>query len=902
MKLTSIILLLGICFPALVLGQGETTNWYFGNGAGIRFNTDGSVTALTQSRLSTFEGCATISNALGDLLFYTDGITVFDRTHAVMQNGQALYGDSSSTQSALIVPKPEDPNIFYIFTVDTSISEDDVDKGLNYSVVDMTLNNGDGALIEKNKNLLFKCSEKITAVVKDCSDKSIWVITLASSTGFSETFDTYHAFEINTSGVVQSSIKTTFGDLQIEDGRGYLKLSSNGKKIASANALDGLYVYDFDAATGKLSNQEQITINTPNKFPYGIEFSPSSQFLYVNASNDLQGTIGHSASLLQYDLFSTDISASQEIIDNRAIYRGALQLGDNGRIYRTTATSYLNGSSTLGVLNNPNKKGSGADYQHNAISLQGKFATQGLPPFIQSFFNKVELIQNQNGTTSSSLAVCSGESLLLQAENILGATYQWQKDGVLINNMGNILQIASAEGSDSGRYRLDITMPNPSDCPIIGEAIIFIDPVPQGGNRTLTQCDLDIDTPTDGITVFNLEQTGQDLNNTYTFYENTQDRDNDIPIENPISYINTQAFNQFIFYKVSNSLGCKASGQLMLQVQSTVVAANPQVTFFGCDNDPRDALLEGSFNLSDIAQIKYPNHEVAFYAVLEDVVVEQNALPNNYTTEATTIYARLERANQCQEVLKIELKINPSPLFTLAETYLICTDNPALIISGPEGYDSYQWLKIEADSEQLISNDKNAAILEIGDYALAAGYSYTNNGETIICDNRVHFKVLPSNKAIINAVLIEDLSKNNRVQIEVSGDGDYEFSLDGSSYQESNLFKDVPSGFITIYVNDKNGCGISDKLISVVGYPKFFTPNGDGFNDEWKLVGVNQQFQKNSQIAIFDRFGKQVAQINSGNNSWNGTYNSQLLPASDYWFTAILEDGRVFNGHFALKR
>ncbi len=94
MKLTSIILLLGVCFPVLLFGQGETTNWYFGNGAGIRFN--------------------------------TDGITVFDRTHAVMQNGQALYGDSSSTQSALIVPKPEDPNIFYIFTVDTSISEEDV--------------------------------------------------------------------------------------------------------------------------------------------------------------------------------------------------------------------------------------------------------------------------------------------------------------------------------------------------------------------------------------------------------------------------------------------------------------------------------------------------------------------------------------------------------------------------------------------------------------------------------------------------------------------------------------------------------------------------------------------------------------------------------------------------------
>jgi hypothetical protein len=160
-KKITLLLAFSIIFPVLLSGQGETSNWYFGNNAGIRFNNNGTVTALDDGRLDTFEGCTTISDALGDLLFYTDGITVYDRNHNVMQNGDGLYGDPSSTQSALIVPKPLDPNIFYIFTVDTATSQVDADFGLNYSIVDMTMNNGNGAITQKNIKLLDDCSEKI---------------------------------------------------------------------------------------------------------------------------------------------------------------------------------------------------------------------------------------------------------------------------------------------------------------------------------------------------------------------------------------------------------------------------------------------------------------------------------------------------------------------------------------------------------------------------------------------------------------------------------------------------------------------------------------------------------------------------------------------------------------------
>ena len=166
MRITTIVLLLGIAFPTLLFGQSETSNWYFGNGAGITFNTDGSVTPLSNGKLNTFEGCASISNGFGGLLFYTDGIIVYNQDHAIMENGTGLFGDPSSTQSALIVPKPGEPDIFFIFTVDTKIEEEDPDRGLNYSTIDMSMNGGKGRVIQKNIPLLADCSEKITAVVK----------------------------------------------------------------------------------------------------------------------------------------------------------------------------------------------------------------------------------------------------------------------------------------------------------------------------------------------------------------------------------------------------------------------------------------------------------------------------------------------------------------------------------------------------------------------------------------------------------------------------------------------------------------------------------------------------------------------------------------------------------------
>jgi len=899
-RIAVIILLLGLLFPTHFFGQGETSNWYFGNGAGVTFNNDGTVTAVTNGKLDTFEGCATISDSFGDLLFYTDGILVYDKDHVLMQNGDGLLGDPSSAQSALIVPKPGNPDIFFIFTVDTSAFENDPDRGLNYSVVDVSLNNGKGAVTQKNIPLLADCSEKIAAVVKDCSDQSIWLLTLASFQGTSNVFDTFHAFEINTSGVVQSSVKTTFNDLNVEDPRGYLKVSPDGKKIASANMSSGLYTYDFDATTGKLSDQENIFISGSNKAPYGVEFSPSSQYLYVHASNDVFAETGHRSSLLQYDMQSSNISNSQEIIDTRPIYRGSLQLGDNGKIYRTTAISYFVGTPYLSVINNPNQKGDAANYQHEAITLDGKRATQGLPPFIQSFFNKISLVKNVDGTSSSSLSICAGEPILLEANAIVGATYLWEKDGQPITNSTNSLQIPLSNNADSGKYRLTIQTADPSDCPIIGEALIEVAPLPETSALILEQCDVD-ENNSDGFTMFDLNQARNGQAFDIVFFETVQDQGTSNFIVNPEAYVNTSAFTQTLYYFATNELGCSDFGEITLIVNSKVVEESTISPVMICEDDDENQSLEGTIDIDILQQEQFRGLEVAFYSSLTDASLEDNELEGIFKTSSTTIYVRIENDNQCQVIESIAILVNPHPEISLEDSYQVCSDGEPLVIDSSDSFDNYTWYKIEGNQFSEIGFSPQVSISSAGTYRLEASIVYENNGKSVVCTSSQDFEVTQSNRAMFTEINIEDLSDSNTIMAVVSGDGDYEFSLDGEIYQDDPLFENIDPGFYIVFAQDKKGCGISEKEVAVLGFPKFFTPNGDGTNDTWQLIGASKDMISGS-ISIHDRYGRLLKQLDSNSQGWDGSFLGQTLPASDYWFRISLLDGRELTGHFALKR
>ena len=178
----------------------------------------------------------------------------------------------------------------------------------------------------------------------------------------------------------------------------------------------------------------------------------------------------------------------------------------------------------------------------------------------------------------------------------------------------------------------------------------------------------------------------------------------------------------------------------------------------------------------------------------------------------------------------------------------------------------------------------------------------TNN--TTTCPNSASVEVIsslpPSSMQFVTSSYFSD---EEMVVVNVTPAGDYEYQIDNGEFQNSNQFVGLNSGDHTIVVRDKFSCGRIEGTVTLFTYPKFFTPNGDDFNDTWNISDLEDQ--PNAKIYIFDRYGKLVKQIAPGVDGWNGTFSGNPLPADDYWFTVEYQEqqiNKIFKSHFALKR
>lgn len=309
------------------------------------------------------EGCASIADPAGNLLFYTNGNTVFDKTHSIMSNGSGLLGDVYATQPALIAKQPGNASIYYIFLINGS-------SGINYSIVDMSLSSGNGSVTVKNATLSVAPftwqTEKLTGT-RHCNGQDIWVVYHDQTTYF-------ESYLLTSTGVTTSPVLSSAGTSHSSTTQGYMKISPTGKKIAVTLYNTAQFeVFDFDNSTGVVSNPLLLSSTIP--IPYGCEFSPDGSKLYAGENYSSNPKIH------QWDLCagsSTAIVASQYTVAASGPI-GSMQLASNGKIYASNL-----GSSSLDVINSPNISGSGCNFVQGAQSVAPKSCGLGLPNFISS--------------------------------------------------------------------------------------------------------------------------------------------------------------------------------------------------------------------------------------------------------------------------------------------------------------------------------------------------------------------------------------------------------------------------------------------------------------------------------------------------------------------------------------
>ncbi len=370
---------------------------------------------------------------------------------------------------------------------------------------------------------------------------------------------------------------------------------------------------------------------------------------------------------------------------------------------------------------------------------------------------------------------------------------------------------------------------------------------------------------------------------------------NSLPSPLPNPYTNTLANEETITVRVTNTQTyCYDETPLILKTSKQPELNMPSIVY-ACGSDNGFA----SFDLSQIESEIIGNQtgiNLSFFNANGDQL--PSPLPTSYENSIAwneTINVRVENSinSLCYAETSFDLIINEPPTTILEPSYSLCHLEPSLVIQVENDFDYYSWVY---EDDNIISETYEVELINAGEYTLTIGK--TTNG--IYCENKYNFEFLRSAPPTITEVRHKGISDNNFIEIVATGDGDFEYSIDGINYKESNYFTDVLGGNYIVMVRDKNGCGLDSEEVTILDYPKFFTPNNDGKNDYWQIYGIDK-FQ-NSYIYIYDRYGKLLAQLSPNDLGWDGLFNGKQMISSDYWFKAYLENGNIFSGHFTLKR
>ena len=536
-------------FPSLEAQQGN--QWYFGRFAALNFSSNPPV-GVGGGQVNTLEGTSSISDENGNLLFYSNGVLVYNRNHELMPNGVGLKGHVSSFQNSVIVPTPGNKNIFYLFTTDAI--ENNGLNGYNYSIVDMTKDNGLGDVTSQNILLSGPSSERITAV-RGADYKSYWVITNEWNSNI------FRTYKIDCSGLNPNPVVSVVGQVMnqnIYSNIGVLRVSGDGKKMVQTNVHgrpitnptnEFLQIFDFDNATGQITNARDIPLLNDGYY-WGAEFSPNSNMLYV--------TNPYSKSIHQFDVGSSNpatILQSKQILSVTDGSLAGISMGPDLKLYVATGKDYLH------VINDPNNAGTACNLVLKQQSLGGGTSQLGLPNLCPGFFvNRAAEFDFQ------SAGGCSGLMQFTSTLNVSNVTIEWDFD----DGQTSTLQNPTHQFADIRKtYVVKLRVKDVTGCldETISKSLI-----PAGGTldarfTSTVVCDQ---------LLVNFQDASQSSSPSLTYYWDFGDGTNSTEVDPVHQYPSTGTYN--VKLVVSVTTGCmRDSNSTVIEFIKPVIDAGPDI-------------------------------------------------------------------------------------------------------------------------------------------------------------------------------------------------------------------------------------------------------------------------------------------------------------------------------------
>ena len=662
---------------------------------------------------------------------------------------------------------------------------------------------------------------------------------------------------------------------------GWSKSDASGDKSENSNGPQDNWVVKFKNCTSNINsnasltvcNNQNINLSAPNGNTYNWvgpnNFISSEQNpIITNASSINSGqylcTITENSSgcinSITVDVFVGDIeNPIVEILNLPNI------VGDCNTIISTIPTALDNCSGTIiATTTNPLSYSEPGNYliTWNYTDGNGNSTFQTQSVIITSTTTP---ITNQN------FYLCLGQTQTLNNITVSGQNIKWYDattGGNLLPNttplQNGITYYASQtiNGCESARVPVLVNIQNT--------------PAPTG-NQNQSFCS------TENATLNNIAITGTDI----IWYNNSTGNSvlpNSTLLQNGVTYYASQTIN-----------GCESPTRLAISIQliNTLNANNYSETLCDDLNNGFETINLSNYNsflissTGNLFKYYYSLNGAQNQLVSDEV---QNSSNYNLSIGNNLFYVRIESPNTCFQIVTLELQLVSKPFLNINDIMPIC-EGETITINAGNGYDTYLWSTNEVSSSITVSQPGNYSV------------TVSKNHGTTTCSSTKNFTVVNSNIGTISEIITSDWTQNeNTISVLLGSNsfGNYEYSLNGIDFQDNNTFHGLENGEYTVYVRDKNGCGISSEDIYLLMYPKFFTPNGDGYNDFWKIKFSENE--PNLKVKIFDRYGKFLFEFYPNSIGWDGKFNNIDSPSTDYWFVVIRQNGKEYKGHFSLIR